>query len=110
MVELDQLKDDIANLGNRIKELKSSGGDKDAIGKAVQELIQKKQLYADNNDGIGVDGKPFKANMTKAEKKKQQQGKNVSGADHQHPQVCTDGDDSVLCMVREEPDFNNMIP
>ena len=70
-VDLNQLKEEITTIGNKIKELKSSGGSKDEITKTVQELLQKKQLYADNNSGIGVDGKPFKANMTKAEKKKQ---------------------------------------
>jgi hypothetical protein len=75
MVELNQIKEDIAAIGNRIKELKSKGADadKNEIAKAVQELLDKKQLYADNNNGIGADGKPFKANMTKAEKKKQQE-------------------------------------
>lgn len=75
MVDLNQLKDEIAAIGNQIKELKSKGADadKDAIGKAVQDLMTKKQLYADNNNGIGVDGKPFKANLSRAEKKKQQQ-------------------------------------
>ena len=50
---------------------------------------QKKQLFADNNNGIGVDGKPFKANMTKAEKKKQNAAANGGGGGdgQQQPQV-----------------------
>ena len=67
MVDLDQLKSEIEAVGNKIKELKGSGGAKEDIGAAVKELLAKKQLYADNNNGIGVDGKPM---VSKAEKKK----------------------------------------
>lgn len=72
MVDLDKLKDEIYALGDTIKSLKSADSvDNDAVGKAVAELLDKKKLYADHNNGIGVDGKPFQTNLTKAEKKAQ---------------------------------------
>ena len=71
MVALEQLKTEIEAIGEKIKTLKGSNGSKDEITAAVQELLAKKQLYADNNHGIGVDGKPFSASMSKADKKKQ---------------------------------------
>jgi hypothetical protein len=89
MVSLSQLKDEIAVIGDRIKELKTKGAAqmkemkdnakeemstaKDDLNEAILDMLAKKQLYAENNNGIGVDGRPFKANMTKAEKRKQQQ-------------------------------------
>jgi hypothetical protein len=71
MVELEQLKEQIDAAGENIKTLKSAGGevDKVAIGAAVKDLLDLKKQYADNNNGIGVDGKPFEAPMSKAEKK-----------------------------------------
>lgn len=68
-VDLEKLKAEIAVLGEKIKELKSSEGDKDAIDVAVKELLAAKKLYADNNDGIGVDGKPYTEHLSKAQKK-----------------------------------------
>eukprot|EP00526_Cylindrotheca_closterium_P011044 CAMPEP_0113640984 /NCGR_PEP_ID=MMETSP0017_2-20120614/21513_1 /TAXON_ID=2856 /ORGANISM="Cylindrotheca closterium" /LENGTH=385 /DNA_ID=CAMNT_0000552299 /DNA_START=83 /DNA_END=1237 /DNA_ORIENTATION=+ /assembly_acc=CAM_ASM_000147 len=77
MVDLNHLKDEISSIGNKIKELKNMAVKEltvtDEIGKNVQDLLAKKQLYADHNNGIGIDGKPFAKNMTKAEKKKQAQ-------------------------------------
>ena len=35
----------------------------------MKELLAAKQVYADANGGIGVDGKPYEPPMTKAEKK-----------------------------------------
>jgi hypothetical protein len=71
VVDLETLKTEIDGIGAKIKELKTSGGSKEDIGAAVKELLDKKTAYADNNGGIGVDGKPFKAAMSKSEKKKQ---------------------------------------
>ena len=68
-VDLDALKAEIDTIGGRIRDLKSSGGSKEDIGAAVQGLKAAKQEYADNNNGIGVDGKPFTENLTKAQKK-----------------------------------------
>lgn len=90
MVDLNKLKDEISSIGNKIKELKNMAVKEltvtDEIGKNVQDLLAKKQLYADHNNGIGVDGKPFKATMTKAEKKKQDQGGNQQPQQQQQQQ------------------------
>jgi hypothetical protein len=61
MVNLEELKEEINALGNTIKALKSSPSDenKDAIQTAVASLLAAKKLYAENNDGIGVDGLPY---------------------------------------------------
>jgi len=69
-VNLEELKKEVEALANKVKDLKAgSAADKDAVGAAVQEMLAAKQKYADNNDGIGVDGKPYEPTMTKAEKK-----------------------------------------
>ena len=71
MVELEQLKEQIDAAGENINTLKAAGGevDKVAIGAAVTDLLGLKKQYAELNNGIGVDGKPFEAPMSKAEKK-----------------------------------------
>jgi len=69
MVNLQQLKEEIAAIGEKIKSLKSASEiDKDAVKAAVADLLAKKKLYADNNDGIGVDGNKYEE-LTKAQKK-----------------------------------------
>ena len=70
-VDLDKLKAEIDAIGERIKSLKSATGevDKDGIAAAVASLVAAKKTYADNNNGIGVDGKPFEEPLTKAQKK-----------------------------------------
>jgi hypothetical protein len=78
--DLEAIKVDIDSLGAKIKELKTSGGAKEELTAAVTELLAKKQLYADSNNGIGVDGKPFQANMSKSEKKKQAKAEKDAGA------------------------------
>jgi hypothetical protein len=70
MADLQQLKVDIDALGEQIKQLKAAASvDKDAVGKVVAELLEKKELYAKENNGVGVDGKPFEEPLTKAQKK-----------------------------------------
>lgn len=70
-VNLEELKETIATVGNQIKTLKSADPvDQDAVGAAVKQLLELKQTYADNNNGIGVDGDPFGA----GEKKKKEKG------------------------------------
>jgi hypothetical protein len=71
MVELEQLKEQIDAVGEKINTLKTAEGvvDKAAIGAAVKDLLDLKKQYAEGNNGIGVDGKPFEAPMSKAEKK-----------------------------------------
>jgi hypothetical protein len=69
MAELEQLATELASLGEHIKVLKNANPvDKVAIGAAVAELLTKKKLYAERNNGIGVDGKPFAAS-SKADQK-----------------------------------------
>lgn len=68
MADLTALATEIAALGESIKTLKAEGADKEKIGGAVAELLAKKKEYAEANNGIGVDGKPF--GMSKADKKK----------------------------------------
>jgi 1,6-anhydro-N-acetylmuramate kinase len=72
MVNLDELKAEILAIGETIKTLKSTTPvDKDAVTAAVASLLAAKQLYADNNNGIGVDGQPFvKDPPSKKDKKK----------------------------------------
>ncbi len=71
MASLDELKALVESLGEKVKTLKAGGGDnKEAIGVAVKELLEAKKKYADENNGIGVDGKPYEAPMSKSEKKK----------------------------------------
>jgi hypothetical protein len=81
MVELEQLKQQIDAEGEKIKTLKTAVGvvDKDAIGAAVKNLLDLKKQYADNNNGIGVDGKPFEAPMSKAEKKAKEKADKAAG-------------------------------
>jgi WHEP-TRS domain len=59
MVDLAALEQEIAEIGNQIRSLKASSGSPDEVSAAVALLVEKKKLYADHNNGIGVDGKPF---------------------------------------------------
>ena len=70
-VDLDALRTRITALGETIKSLKSSSEpDKDAIASAVADLLEAKRTFANNNGGIGVDGKKFEEPMSKKDKKK----------------------------------------
>ena len=80
MVELDKLKEEITALGDKIKALKSASAvDNDAVAALVKELLAAKKLYADNNNGIGVDGKPYQEPLTKAQKKAKAKAEKESG-------------------------------
>lgn len=86
MVDLAKLENEINALGEQIKSLKTSGGDsnKEAIAAAVKDLLAAKKLYAESNNGIGVDGKPFEEPLTKAQQKakaKAEKGKQAGGGD-----------------------------
>jgi hypothetical protein len=61
MVNLEELKEEINALGSTIKSLKNNASDanKDAVTTAVASLLAAKKLYADSNNGIGVDGLPY---------------------------------------------------
>ena len=79
-VNLDALKQQVEALAEKVKELKEANPvDKDAIGATVKELLAAKQQYADNNNGIGVDGKPFEPPLTKAEKKAKAKAEKAAG-------------------------------
>ena len=69
-VDLEALKAEITSLGDQIRTLKTAGDvDEDTLGTAVAALNEAKKKYANSNGGIGVDGKPYEAPMSKAEKK-----------------------------------------
>jgi hypothetical protein len=68
-LNLEQLKEDAEALGEKVKKLKEDGADAEAIKAAVADLLAVKKRYAENNNGIGVDGKPYDEPMTKAQKK-----------------------------------------
>jgi hypothetical protein len=81
-VNLDALKQEVEALADKVKELKAASPvDKDAIGATVQNLLAAKQKYADNNNGIGVDGKPFEAPLTKAAKKAKAKAEKAEAAE-----------------------------
>jgi hypothetical protein len=85
MADLAKLEEEINALGETIKNLKSSadaGGDsnKDAIATAVQNLLAAKKAYAENNNGIGVDGKPFETPLTKSQQKAKAKAEKAAAA------------------------------
>ena len=81
-VNLDALKQEVEALADKVKELKAASPvDKDAIGATVQNLLAAKQKYADNNNGIGVDGKPYEPPMSKAEKKAKAKAEKAEAAE-----------------------------
>ena len=77
---MDALKEEITALGDKIRELKAASADKAAIGSAVEALNEAKKKYADQNGGIGVDGKPYEAPISKAEKKAKAKAEKASDA------------------------------
>lgn len=88
MADLEKLKVEISEAGETVKALKSAGEvDKDAVGKAVADLLALKKKYADANNGIGVDGKPYEEPLTKAQKKaKEKAEKNAKKAETEEKQ------------------------
>lgn len=81
-VDLDKLKAAIEAIGEKIKALKATTGevDKVAIAAAVNDLVMAKKAFGDNNNGIGVDGKPIEEILTKAQKKaKAKAGEGTAG-------------------------------
>ena len=80
-IDLTELGTKISQLGEEVKSLKSnSPDDKAAIGAAVTKLLDAKRLYAKNNNGLGVDGKPFEEPMSKAEKKAKAKAEKAAAA------------------------------
>lgn len=68
MVDLGTLKAEIDAIGGQIKQAKADKADKTIVEPLVMQLLAKKQDYADNNNGIGVDGKPFGSAATATDK------------------------------------------
>ena len=69
-VNLDELKGQVDALAEKITNLKKANPvDKDTIAVSVKALLDAKRTFAQNNNGIGVDGKPWEEPMSKAEKK-----------------------------------------
>jgi len=84
MVLLDKLKEEITALGDKIKSLKSdSPVNKEAVDASVKELLAAKKSYADNNNGIGVDGKPYEEPLTKEQKKAKSKPDKAAGTEKQ---------------------------
>ena len=79
MVDLEKLKAEVDSLAEQVKTLKAAG-EKDKIGEAVQALLAAKKTYADNNNGIGVDGKPYEEPLTKAQQKAKAKAEKVAKA------------------------------
>lgn len=77
MSGLESIITEIESLGDQIRDLKASGGD---VGALVAKLTALKKDYADQNGGIGVDGKPYQAPLSKAEKKKLEKEKKAAAA------------------------------
>ena len=100
MVNLEELKADIQSIGETITTLKrTTPSDADAIRTAVTALLTAKQLYADHNDGIGVDGQPFVAASSSSKKDKKKHStsgtsttgtvETTTGTDASTKQVCS---------------------
>ena len=71
MANLEDLKGKVTSLADEISSLKEKTPvDKDGIAKLIPPLLAAKQAYADANGGMGMDGKPYEAPLSKAEKKK----------------------------------------
>lgn len=80
MVELEVLAAEIKALGEKVKTMKADGSDKESIDSVVAALLTAKKTYAENNNGIGVDGQPYQESLSKKEKKskgKEQQEQGV---------------------------------
>ena len=80
--DLATLKDKVEALSNQIRDLKASGSDdaKDKIPPLVKEMLAAKKAYADGNNGIGVDGKPYEEPLSKSEKKKREKAAKAAAA------------------------------
>jgi hypothetical protein len=81
MANLEEMLETVNTLAQTVTDLKKAVPvDKDAIGKTVKELLDAKRSYAENNNGIGVDGKPWEEPMSKSEKKKKEKAEKAAKA------------------------------
>lgn len=98
-VNLDELRGQVDSLAQKINDLKKANPvDKDAIATSVKELLDTKRTFAQNNNGIGVDGKPWEEPMTKSQKKAKAKGQNNEGASGNGKEV-SDYKNKKLCYV-----------
>lgn len=87
---LEELRANVEAIAASIVALKKAEPvDKEAIATAVKALLEAKRKFADNNNGIGVDGKPFEEPMSKSDKKKADKKKKEENiATESKKQVC----------------------
>lgn len=105
--DLDALKQKTAALGDKIRELKAAADpDKAAIGAAVAELNEAKKQYAEQNGGIGVDGKPYEPPMTKAEKKAKAKAEKAAGG--AKPEVAVRSIGKKACFVLDLANIHSL--
>ena len=79
MSNLEELKAKVDGLAQKITDLKKADVvDKNAIAAAVKDLLDAKRSYAQNNSGVGVDGKPWEEPLSKSEKKKRDKAKKAA--------------------------------
>jgi len=70
MVDLSAIKSRIDEAAAKVVELKGAKAEVSVIKEAVAALLAAKKEYADNNGGIGADGKPFDDGKKKKKEKK----------------------------------------
>jgi len=81
MSNLEELREKVTALAEKVATLKTAAPvDKDAIAATVKDLLDAKRTFAQNNNGIGVDDKPFEEPMSKAEKKKKDKADKAAAA------------------------------
>jgi hypothetical protein len=81
MTDLNTLQQEIESVGNQIRDLKANGGGGDALGLLITQLNTLKKQYAEQNGGLGFDGKPYQPPaLSKAEKKKLEKEKKAAAA------------------------------
>lgn len=84
MVDLSTVEAEINAIGEQIKSLKSAGApSKEVLDAAIQSLLAAKRKYAENNNGIGVDGKPFEEPLNKSQQKAKAKAEKESSAGKQ---------------------------
>jgi hypothetical protein len=107
---LEELRANVEAIAASIIALKKAEPvNKEAIATAVKDLLDAKRTFADNNNGIGVDGKPFEEPMSKSDKKKADKKKREEN-------VATESNKQVRASLRKlwkrslNSDMNMMIP
>ena len=71
MSDLDELRAKVTSIADEITSFKETTPvNKEGIAALIPQLLAAKVAFAQANNGIGVDGKPYEAPLSKAEKKK----------------------------------------